>query len=87
MEPLEAMDALARQARRETPPTTDVRIGAVFAAAGRERTWRIAPLAWSAAMAAVAAVVVLSFALHQNQSSSVDGITPLFSAAQIQLPQ
>jgi len=87
MEPLEAMEALARQARREIPPETDIRIGAVFAAAGRERTWRIAPLAWSAAVAAVAAMVVLSFALHQSRSSTVDGITPLFSAAQVQLPQ
>jgi hypothetical protein len=56
---------------------------------GEERSaWRIAPLAWSAVVSAAAAVIVLTMAMHQYKStSSVDSITPMFNATEVQLPQ
>jgi hypothetical protein len=87
MEPLEAIDALARRARTEKPPATDVNIGAVLRAARAEPPWRLTPLAWSAAVSALAACVILTLALRSTtQSNTVDSITPLFNAAQVQMP-
>jgi hypothetical protein len=86
MEPLDAVDGLAHRARMESPPETDVRIAPLLLACRAEQQWRLTPLAWSAALSAVAAGVVLVLAIHQNQTASVDSITPLFNAAQVQLP-
>lgn len=84
MDPLDAVAAIARVARTEVAPQTNVRIGPLLRASRAE--WRLAPLAWSAAVSAVAAGVILTLALHQNQSVSVDSISPLFNAAQVQMP-
>ena len=88
MEPLEAIDRLARAAREEVVPETDIDVRRVLRAVRPEPSLRIAPLAWSAAISAVAAVVMLSFALHTSSSttSNVDSISPLFNAAQVQMP-
>ena len=86
MEPLEAVDALARRARAETPPQTNVDIGAVLRSTRAEPPWRLTPLAWSAAVSALAACAILTLALHSNKSTTVDSITPLFNAAQVQMP-
>ena len=92
MEPLEAIERLARAAREEIVPETDVDIRRVLRAARpeprlRPESIRLAPLAWSAAFSAVAAVVMLSFALHTSSpTTSVDSISPLFNAAQVQMP-
>jgi hypothetical protein len=94
MEPLDMVDALARKARLEAGPETDVRLGALLRGCREEERYPIAPLGWSAAISALAAVVVLGLALHQNVSAAsgqssgttVDSITPLFNAAQVQMP-
>ncbi|MGA2439649.1 MAG: hypothetical protein ABSH08_01705 [Tepidisphaeraceae bacterium] len=86
MEPLEAVDALARRARAETPPQTNVDIGTILRSARAEPQWRLTPLAWSAAVSALAACAILSLALHSNNSTTVDSITPLFNAAEVQMP-
>jgi hypothetical protein len=88
MEPLEAIDALARVARSEAAPQTNVPIAAVIrtAQARTATQWRLAPLAWSAGISALAASVILVIALRQNTTSSVDPISPLFNAAQVQMP-
>jgi hypothetical protein len=87
MEPLEAIDRLARAAREEVVPETDIDVRRVLRAVRPESSLRIAPLAWSAAISAVAAVVMLSFALHTSSSTTnVDSISPLFNAAQVQMP-
>jgi hypothetical protein len=87
MEPLEAVEALARRARAETPPETNVDIGAILRAAGAEPQWRLTLLAWSAAVSALAACAILSLALRSTaKSTTVDSITPLFNAAQVQMP-
>ena len=86
MEPLESIDALARIARQETPPQTNVQIAPLLRALRTEQQWRLAPLAWSAALSAVAASVILVIALHQTQTTTVDPISPLFNAAQVQMP-
>jgi hypothetical protein len=84
MDPLEMVDALARRARAEAAPQTNVSLAAVLAASRRER--RLSPFAWSAAISAVAACVVLAVALHANKSTRTDSIEPLFQAAEVQLP-
>ena len=89
MEPFEAIDKLARAARDEVAPETDINVGRLIRSIQPQPTLRLAPLAWSAAFSALAAVVMLTFALHSSNSSSstsVDSITPLFNAAQVQLP-
>jgi hypothetical protein len=87
MEPLDGLEILARAARRETAPITRVPIASIVRAARGQRPLRLAPLAWSAGLSALAASVVVVFALHQNtSSSSVDSISPLFNTAQVQLP-
>jgi len=86
MEPLEAVEALARRARAETPPGTNVNIGAVLRTARAEPQWRLTPLAWSAAVSALAACAILSLALHSNKSTTTDPIAPLFNAAEVQMP-
>jgi len=86
MEPLDGVEALARIARTESAPITNVRIAPLLRAARAEQQWRLAPLAWSAALSAAAASVILFFALHQSQSTSVDSISPLFNTAQVQMP-
>jgi hypothetical protein len=85
MDPLDTVEAIARVARTEVAPQTNVRIAPLLRAGRAE--WRLAPLAWSAVISAVAACVILTLALHQNQSNtSVDSISPLFNAAQVQMP-
>ena len=88
MDPLEKIEAIARIARTEVTPETNVRIMPLLRAARAKPRWQLAPLAWSAAISAVAACVILTVALHQDQStsSSVDSISPLFTATQVQLP-
>ncbi len=84
MDTLEMIDALARRARAEVAPETNVKIAAVLAAGRREQ--RLGPLAWSAGLSAIAACVVLAIALHDNQSTKTDSIEPLFQAAEVQMP-
>lgn len=84
MDPLEAVEALARRARAEAPPQTNVRMAAVLSAGRREQ--RLMPLAWSAGLSAIAACIVLALALHSNKSTRTDPIEPLFQAAEVQLP-
>jgi hypothetical protein len=90
MDPLEMVDALARRARAEIAPETNVRIAAVLAAGRREQQFAregfLAPLAWSAGLSAMAACVVLSIALHPNKSTKTDSIEPFFQAAEVQMP-
>jgi hypothetical protein len=84
MDALEAVEALARRARAETPPQTNVRMATVLSAHRPEQ--RLVPLAWSAGLSAVAACVVMALALHANKSTKTDPIMPLFQAAEVQLP-
>jgi hypothetical protein len=84
MEPLEMVDTLARRARAEIAPPTNVRFAAVLAASRREE--RLVPLAWSAGLSAIAACIVLALALHTNKSARTDSIEPLFQAAEVQMP-
>jgi hypothetical protein len=84
MDPLEMVDALAGRARAEVTPKTNVSIAAVLAAGRREE--RLAPLAWSAGISAIAACIVLAIALHTNKSTKTDSIEPLFQAAEVQMP-
>jgi hypothetical protein len=84
MDPLEAVEALASRARTEASPRTDVRMSAVLSAA--QQRPRLAPLAWSAGLSALAACVAITAALHVNQTVKVDPIRPLFQAAEVQLP-
>ncbi|MGD0462402.1 MAG: hypothetical protein ABSB74_07925 [Tepidisphaeraceae bacterium] len=84
MDALEMVDALARRARAEVAPETNVRIAAVLAAGRRDQ--RLLPLAWSAGLSAIAACVVLAIALHANKSARTDSIEPLFQAAEVQMP-
>jgi hypothetical protein len=87
MEPLDGVDALARIARMEVVPTTNVRVGPLLRASRAEQQWRLAPFAWSAALSAAAACIILVLALRQTQSTtSVDSISPLFNATQVQMP-
>ncbi len=88
MDPLDAIESLARLARCEEPPGTNINVAAVLrAAANAEPPLRLAPLAWSAAVSALAAGIILSFAIHTRQTtSSIDSISPLFNATQVQLP-
>jgi hypothetical protein len=90
MDPLETVDALARRARAEVAPDTNIRIAAVLTAAQRKRRLAregfLAPFAWSAGLSTIAACVVLAIALHTNKSTKTDSIEPLFQAAEVQLP-
>jgi len=92
MEPLEAIEKLARAAREAIVPETDVDVRRVLRAYRAEPRLRIAPLAWSAAVSAIAAGVMLTLALHVSNattssgSTSVDSISPLFNAVQVQKP-
>jgi len=86
MEPLDGVEALARIARLEVAPTTNVRVGPLLRTFRAEQQWRLAPLAWSAGLSAAAACVILVLALRQTQSTSVDSISPLFNATQVQMP-
>ena len=85
MDPLEAVEALARVARGETAPMTNTRVAASLRVQ-RSDALRLAPLAWTAAASALAASVVLALALHANSTSKTDSITPLFDSAQVQMP-
>jgi len=84
MEALEMVNALARRARAEVAPETNVRFAAVLAVSRREE--RLLPLAWSAGLSAMAACIVLAIALHGNKSTETDSIEPLFQAAEVQMP-
>lgn len=86
MEPLDAVDALARRARMESPPETDIGFAPLLRACRAEEQWGLTPLAWSAALSAIAACVIMVLAIHQSQTNSVDSITPLFNAVQVRLP-
>jgi hypothetical protein len=87
MDPLDAIESLARLARTEQPPPTNVNIAAVLRSADAEPPLRLAPFAWSAAVSALAAGIILSFAIHTRQTTSrVDSITPLFNAIEVQMP-
>jgi hypothetical protein len=90
MEPLEAIENLARIAREEDAPLTDINVRRLLRSVRPEPTLKIAPLAWSAAISAIAAGVMLTFALHTSSATtttnSVDSISPLFNAAQVQMP-
>ena len=87
MDPLEAIEALARVARMETAPMTNTRVAASLRAQ-RGDAMRLAPLAWTAAASALAASIVMALALHANSNSSAktDSIAPLFDSAQVQMP-
>jgi hypothetical protein len=86
MEPLEAIESLARLARAEPAPQTNVNFASVVHAAQAKPTLRLKPLAWSAAISALAAGIILSFALHVPQTTATDSISPLFNATQVQMP-
>jgi hypothetical protein len=87
MEPLDAVESLAHLARNEAPPQTNINIASVLRTAHAQPQWRLGPLAWSAAVSAIAAAITLSFALHvQQTSSTTDSISPLFNATQVQMP-
>jgi hypothetical protein len=84
MDALEMVDALARRARTEVAPRTDISVVSVLAAVRREE--KLSPFAWSAGISALAACVVLSVALHTQKSTRTDSIEPLFQAAEVQMP-
>ncbi len=95
MNPLESVENLARIARRETPPETNVKFASLLRNLRPEPQMRLGPTrlwAWSAAVSALAASIVLAVAIHGSSSTgstnpnSVDSITPLFNAAQVQMP-
>lgn len=89
MDPLDALDALARRARRETPPRFDTDAAALVRGCKRATVpIPLSPLAWSAAAAIAAATAVLTLAMQSGgaAASRVDSITPLFSPVQVELP-
>jgi hypothetical protein len=92
MNPLESVENLARIARRETPPETNLNFASLLRELRPEPQMRLRPWAWSAAVSALAASIVLAVAIHGSSSTgstnpnSVDSITPLFNAAQVQMP-
>jgi hypothetical protein len=90
MEPIEAIESLARAAREEMTPETDVDVRRLIREVRPAPRLKLAPLAWSAGISAMAACVMLTLALHTSNSTGnstgVDSITPLFNAAQVQMP-
>jgi len=91
MDPLDALDILARRAAAEPIPRTDVDMRIVLGIARRERV-RFFPLVWSAAASALAACIVLAVTLHASSSTAnaatatVDPVAPLFNPVQVELP-
>lgn len=86
MDPIEPLDSLARLAREEAPPETNLDVARILRES-RARSWpSVAPMAWSAAISAIAACILLAIALHSNSSSTTDSISPLFSATEAQMP-
>jgi len=81
MDALEAVERLARKAREERVPETDVS-QRVLMRLGRPVSPRVAPLGWVAAVAAVAAAAVLIVALNSWISPS-DPMMDLFTPLQV----
>jgi hypothetical protein len=86
MEPIEALDSLARRARAEAAPETNLDVARILREIRGSAPVSIAPMAWSAAVSAIAASILLAIALHGGSSSSTDPIAPLFNATQAQMP-
>ena len=84
MEPLDAIESLARRARLEAAPATDVDAARLIRAV-RVEPMRLVPLAWTAAAAAIAASVVLAMALRANVATA-DPVSSLFTPTQLEMP-
>ena len=66
MDPLDAIESLARLARSEEPPRTNVNVAAVLRAANAEPPLRLAPLAWSAAVGLPGLLEALQASRHRE---------------------
>lgn len=93
MEPLDAVDSLARRARGERAPATHIDVERLLSQARREQVggMPLFPLAWSAAGASVAAAIVLFLAIGSSSvstasASSTDSVSQLFAPAQVDMP-
>jgi hypothetical protein len=85
MDPLQSIELLARRARQETPPVTDISLRK-FPPAGLREPIRLFPMACTAAVSALAATVLLSLALHTSSTQSSQTISPLFNVVQVEMP-
>jgi hypothetical protein len=89
MESLERIDNLARRARAETPPLTDVPVEATV------RGLRGAPqaafsLAWPAVVSAIAACAMLAMshraAATTATTTAADPVAAMFNSVQVEMP-
>jgi hypothetical protein len=88
MDPLDALDGLARRARNEAIPSTDINVAGLIDECLPEPR-RFMPLAFSATLAAVAACLVLLCALRVHSASAsttTDSVSPMFAPTQVELP-
>jgi len=85
MKTLELIDALARQARREMPPALLVDLGPGCYQLSRPAS--LAPLAWSAGVALLAACLAVMMAVQSTPpQASVDAVAGLFTPTQVEMP-
>ncbi|GEM_PF-4232626 len=99
MDPLELIDHLAYKARTENAPATHADVAAILRACRTEqsRGGGVFPLAWSAAASAIAASLVMVFALRagalsnftstsSTTTTSADSVASLFNPVQMEMP-
>jgi hypothetical protein len=89
MDPLDAIDALASRARNEVAPLTNTPISLLLRKASANiDPIRLRPLAWSAAVSALAACIALTLAIHFGRptTSTTDSVSSLFNAANVEMP-
>lgn len=80
MDPLDAIEGLAHQARKEDPPPTDVCDAVLSRLRPAETGVRVLPLALFALASAAAAAVILALALTSSAPAAdplMDLVTPL----------
>ena len=93
MDPLDAVESLARRARGERPPETNADVAGLLRVARREQVGALPlfPLAWSAVGAALAASIVLTISLRtgvaqSTPTASTDSVAQLFAPTQVDMP-
>jgi len=84
MDPLEALEKLAAEARKETPPVGSVR-GRVLAKIRTPRGSPLLPLTVLAAGSALAASALLAVGMHFLRAAR-DPLVELFTPLQVPLP-
>jgi hypothetical protein len=89
MESLEAIENLARRARGETPPLTNVRIDTIIRAVRAQRQ-PVFSLAWPALVSAIAACAMLALSYRATATTTTttasDPVAALFSSVNVEMP-